>query len=265
MSRIAFHRPARLAPPRPPAEKIVLPAPPQARAQPGAALWTSLLLPLMSSVTMAAYLIAYRQAWLIAMAVGFVLVSVGITFLVRHQMRGEVAKAQRRLRERYFELLADARSRARAAAALRRLASAWTHPAPQRLWAIAARRRRVWERRAVDPDFLAVRFGVGRGPALMPVQVGPREDPMAEYDPGILAAARRLAAAAATVRPQAAVIDLARAGVVSLLGPAQRTRALARAVLCQIAVLRESRVSSAAREGNESIITRLVPGRGDWR
>ncbi|MEK8143002.1 hypothetical protein NKH18_14980 [Streptomyces sp. M10(2022)] len=57
-------------------------------------------------------------------------------------------------------------------------------PVPYRLWAIATARRRVWERRITDPDFLRVCVGVGKAPLSTPIRLATRNDPTVEYDPG---------------------------------------------------------------------------------
>src|SRR5882724_10625568 len=103
MSRVIFHRPARVLPPQLPTEPVVLAAPPQPVGKEGAAG-----------------------------------------------------------RDRYLEHLDEVRRAARQVAEDQRVIAAWSHPSPYRLWAIATQRRRVWERRSTDPDFLHVCVGVGR-------------------------------------------------------------------------------------------------------
>lgn len=236
MSRISFHRPARAVPPAVTAQPFTLPTVPQHQSGSGSPVMT-LLLPLMSSVAMAAYMISNGKPVLIIVGLAFVVGSVGAGLAMSHQMRSTKRKAKDRQRARYLDHLIEVRQAARQVAAGQRFAAAWIHPSPERLRAIACRRRRVWERRAADPDFLQVRLGLGQGPLAVPVQLGGRADPLADYDKEILAAAQRHARRLGTVGRQPALVDLANAAVVSLLGPPKRTRALARAVVCQIAVL----------------------------
>jgi DNA segregation ATPase FtsK/SpoIIIE, S-DNA-T family len=237
MSRISFHRPARAVPPAVPGQPFTLPAVPQYQGGGSGSAVMSLILPLMSSVAMAAYMISNGKPVLIIVGLAFVLSSVGAGLIMSHQMRSTKRKAKDRQRVRYLDHLVEVRQSARQVAALQRLAAAWVHPSPERLRAIAWRRRRVWERRTADPDFLHVRLGLGQGPLAAPVQLGGRSDPLADYDPEILVAAQRHARRLGTVGRQPAVVDLAGAAVVSLLGPQERIRALARAVVGQIAVL----------------------------
>jgi len=236
MSRIAFHRPARIIPPSVPEHKVTLATPPQLPAT-NNSNWLFLLLPLLSSVSMAAYLVSTGRRWMFFLGISFVVVSFAVTFGVRWQIRNSNRKARMRQHDRYLEYLTDIRKQARTAATHQRFAGLFGHPSPERLWAIAAGRRRVWERRAKDEDFLRVRVGSGRGPAAMQVKKPNRSDPTAEYEPRSQKAADDLVEVHATVGAQPAWLDLGRAGVVSLLGPPERVRATAGALLTQLAVL----------------------------
>ncbi|AEW94669.1 MULTISPECIES: type VII secretion protein EccC [Streptomycetaceae] len=237
MSRLVFHRPARVQPPELPTEPVVLAAPPQPVGKDSGTTWVMLLMPLLSSISMAAYMIVAGRRMLILLGITFVLLSVGVTVGVRMQMRGAQRKTRLRARDRYLQHLVEVRRTARQVAADQRLVSAWAHPSPYRLWAMAKRRHRVWERRPADPDFLRLRVGAGRAPLATPVRLATRNDPTVEYDPRARAAAERLVAATADVGHQPATVDLAEAGVVSVLGPAARASAVARALVTQAAVL----------------------------
>ncbi|MBE1533994.1 type VII secretion protein EccCa [Actinomadura algeriensis] len=237
MSRIAFHRPARMAPPPVPEDKLSIAAPPQMQPQNTMSSMVMLLLPLLTSVSMAAYLVSTGRRWMIILGVVFVVSAVGLTVGVHMQTRGRNRRTRDRHRERYLEYLGDIRGQARDVARVQRFAAAWVHPSPERLWAIAERRRRVWERRPGDPDHLRVRVGTGNGPLALTMTTNRRSDPSVEYDPRSLHAAEELVQTHGTVEGQPAWIDLGRAGVVSLLGPAAQTEAAAAALLCQLAVL----------------------------
>jgi S-DNA-T family DNA segregation ATPase FtsK/SpoIIIE len=236
MSRIIFHRPARVVPPQLPSDPVVLAAPPQPAGKDSNASWVMLLMPLLSSVSMAGYMIVAGKKMLILLGISFVLLSVGVTVGVRMQMRGTQRKAKTRARDLYLEHLTEVRRAARQVAADQRVVAAWQHPSPYRLRAIAARRRRVWERRNTDADFLRVRIGVGRAPLATPIRLATRNDPTVEYDSKAKTAAEQLVSSLASVGRQPAVIDLGRVGVVSVLGPAAKARAAARALVCQVAV-----------------------------
>ena len=138
-------------------------------------------------------------------------------------------------RRRFLAELAAIRDHGRALAAARRAAAAFVHPAPRELWGIATSRRRVWERRPDDADFLEVR--VGTGVAGLAAAVHPPVDSGPAYDPASWHAARRLRADLATVDEQPAVVDLRSCGVLEVRGPRAAAAGLVRAMLCQIAVL----------------------------
>src|ERR1700685_2813375 len=159
MSRVWLHRPARAMPPAVPDQPVVLPPVPQ-DDQRGAAGSTAmtLLLPIMSSIALAAYMISNGKPVLIIVGLSFVVCSVGAGVLMSQRSRGGRRKTKDRQRARYLDHLAEVRQTARQVAAEQRLAAAWVHPSPERLWAIARQRRRVWERRLADPDFLQVRL-----------------------------------------------------------------------------------------------------------
>ena len=237
MTRVRWHRPPRIDPPALPDARIAVAAPPQVPPSQGLSTWVTLLLPLLSSVSMAAYMIAYQKRAMILLGVGIVLLSVGLTFGVRWQMRSAARRTKDRYRQRYQDHLDEVADAGRELAAVQRDVAVAQHPSPARLWALAHRRRRVWERRPQDPDFLWLRVGVGRGPLAAPLQLNLRADPTVEYEPEALSAAQRVVARHGTVGRQPALIHLGGAGVVSVLGPGAATRAVARALLGQIAVL----------------------------
>ncbi|MDN3354938.1 type VII secretion protein EccCa [Actinomadura sp. DC4] len=226
-----------MAPPPVPAEKISLASPPQLPSQNGQYGMAMMVLPLLTSVSMAAYLMSTGRPWMFVLGVVFVLSSTGFTIGIRVQMRNKNRRQQEKHRERYLDYLAGIRKQARQIAQIQRFAAAWVHPSPQRLWAIATRRRRVWERRPADIDFLRVRVGSGDGPLASSLTVSRRTDPAVDYDPRSVHASEELVRVHGTVEDQPAWVDVGRAGVVSLLGPDEETRAAGTALLCQLAVL----------------------------
>src|SRR5215813_3681797 len=145
MSRIAFHRPARFLPPRLPDDKIVLPSPPEVPEGGNASGTIGMILPLISSVGMAGYMITFGRPILIAVGILFVVTSVSVTVAMRFQTKKTSRRANRRQRARYRVGVHEARVHARTVAAAQRMIAALTHPDPERLWAIATSRERVWE------------------------------------------------------------------------------------------------------------------------
>ncbi|HEY4022040.1 MAG TPA: type VII secretion protein EccCb [Pseudonocardiaceae bacterium] len=235
---MAFHRPARvMVPSLPEQQRFELPTPPTLpeKQSIGTVLMT-LLMPLLMSVSMAGYMITFGRPLLIVLGIAFVFVSVGATIGMRYAMRSASRKTLLKQRLRYRAHLADARESARQIAQTQREIAAYNHPSPDRLYAIATTYRRVWERRVTDPDFLRVRLGAGRAPLAVPIEFG-RLDPMTGYDRDALADARAVVDKFGTVGRQPAVVDLAKTGVLGLVGPSCVTRSQVRALLCQVAVL----------------------------
>jgi len=236
MSRIIFHRPARVLPPRLPTEPVILAAPPPPVGK-GGSDWMYLMVPLTSGIIAAAYISIGGRKSLILAGIGLALVPVVAILGMRQRTRGNQRKAKLRGRDGYLEHLVEVRRATRQIADDQRVIAAWSHPSPYRLWAIATQRRRVWERRSSDPDFLHVCVGVGRAPLATPIRLATRYDPAREYDSRSEDAAHRLIASLSTVGSQPAVVDLAATGVVSVLGPSGVARGVVRAMLCQIGVL----------------------------
>lgn len=237
MSRIAFHRPARFMPPRLPEDTITIPAPPQVPDGGGTSNLVTVVLPLLTAVGMAGYMISFGRPMLIVLGAVFVIVSIAVAVTTRMQSKKNNRRSSRRLRARYRAHLLEARVQARKIAVGQRLVAALTFPDPEQLWAIATSRDRVWERRPDDPDFLHVRLGLGRAELATPIQLGGKLDPLGDYDWESLTGVRRLIRRHAKVDGQPNVVNLGQAGVISLLGERQRTAALLRAIVCQIAVL----------------------------
>lgn len=273
MTRTSFHRPARTFPPSVPEQQVSLAAPPQKAAQNQAQTWLYMLLPLLSSISMAAYMVTFGRAWMIMLGIGFVIVSVGVTVLVRTQTRNAGRRTQYRQRDRYVEYLGDIRDQARESAAAQRAVSAFVHPSPRRLWAIATTGpRRVWERRPADADFMKLRLGIGRGAPAMRIALSRHSDPTTEHDPDAHRRAEQLSRDFETVSLQPAWVDLAGTGVLSLLGPEERTAELAGSLLLQLSVLHapdDVQVAALIRDESRSwawakwLPHARQPGRGD--
>ncbi len=156
----------------------------------------------------------------------------GVPYPGRLRKRGSASESRR-----YLEVLAEARQSARELARAHAAATSWQWPGPDRLWAIANERRRVWERRPGDRDFLILRAGLGPGPMVNAPRLATCDDSGARYDAKLLQAAQRVASSFATLGGEPATVDLVRAGVVSIVGAPQQARALGRALLTQLAVL----------------------------
>ncbi|WP_306204569.1 type VII secretion protein EccCa [Actinoplanes sp. RD1] len=237
MTRLAFHRPARMLLPQLPAQPVTLPNPPEPpKEAPGNNAW-SLVLPLLSSVGIAAYMVTFGKPALIIIGVLFFVTSTGAVIGLRLSQRSENSKQARKARARYRRHLALARDQAREVSTAQRAVATLADPDPLRLWSISTNRNRVWERRPGDGDFLQVRVGHGAVRLTTPLGLDPNLDPLGDWDWDSLQSAHRLIDRMGHVEDQPMVVDLGRAGVLSVVGDPARTEAVARAMLTQIAVL----------------------------
>ncbi|WFE25441.1 type VII secretion protein EccCa [Solwaraspora sp. WMMD791] len=232
-----LHRAARTGTPPLPQGRLTVAAPPTDTSANGGVALITLLLPLLSTIAMAGYMITIGHRWMVVAGIAFIVVSIVSTFGIRYQMSAHARRQRARQRIRYHQHLVGIRRDARGIAAAQRAAVAVAHPSPQRLLAIAWHRQRLWERRPTDPDFLWIRIGLGTGPLCVPVALSARADPMADTDPQLAAAAEEVVQQVGTVGRQPGLIDLGRAGVVSVIGPPTATRTVGRAILCQTAAL----------------------------
>jgi S-DNA-T family DNA segregation ATPase FtsK/SpoIIIE len=229
----AYHRPARAYPRPVPDVEVVVAAPP-ALPPSSVAGWTPYLLSLASGAGSVGLLLTvpgHKSPALLAILTGVAALSLGLGLLTHGQRR----RARRRQRERYRAYLDGLRRQLDIVAIAQREAAAWLHPELGRLWSLVARRERLWERRPTDDDFLAVRVGRGSVPLRCRVRLDLGGDPLAEHDPELLAAAQQLADDATALAGMPLVVPLGRYGVVAVTGAPQRSRALLRALLVQLA------------------------------
>ncbi|BBZ26921.1 type VII secretion protein EccC [Mycolicibacterium madagascariense] len=110
-----------------------------------------------------------------------------------------------------------------------------SHPNPEALWILAGGERR-WERRLGSEDVGQVRIGVGPRP-LGAAVVAPDLGPVEEQDPVTAGALVALLAARATVPGAPITVDLFAHGRIAVEGSPDAARDLARAMVCQLAVL----------------------------
>src|SRR5215217_6182182 len=238
-STSTVHRPVR-AYPRPPATGELTVAPPPAVGCKAAGLagWLQYLVPLAGSGGSVAFLFAFpgpRPAWLVALVVGAAVASVLAGLALRLVERRATRRARRQERARYLGHLDQTARRADHLAAAQLAATEHVHPDLPLLWATVERTDRLWERRPTDADFLTARVGRGPVPLATPVRLDRPADPLVEHDPELLGAAEQLVRRATCLPDAPVAVPLRRLGVIALTGPPDRTRALARAVVCELA------------------------------
>src|SRR5829696_7961678 len=271
-STSTVHRPVRAYPPPIPAAELTIAAPPALdRAGPGAAGWLQYLVPLVGSGGSMAFLFAFpgpRPAWLVALVVGAALASVAAGLGLRLAERRAARRARGRERSRYLAQLRQVALQADHLAAAQLAALDHLHPDPPALWAAATRTDRLWERRPTDTYFLTVRVGRGPVPLATRARLGPSSGPLTEHDPELLDAAEEVVRRTAWLPGAPMVVPLRQLRVLALTGPPQRTRALARSLVRELATfhapddLRLAVVHAPAVRGAWAWTSRLPHTRG---
>ncbi|RAX20317.1 cell division protein FtsK [Actinomyces sp. Z5] len=247
------HRPGRLHRPLELPEPTVVPAPPQlADTGAGQGFPFQMMLPLAGAGSSMLMMTLLRSNLIFALlgSVVMLVTMIGMLAATVSRRNGQ-ARQRRERRERYLDSLADAAVALEAAAGQLRQRAFRAHPAPQALaaWAVSPDRR--WERRRSDGDFLRLRLGTADLP--YPLAAMPRTEAVAQADPLLVQEARTLVDSYAVQYAMPATIDLDAAGEVSLIGPREVTRALARTLLVQAAVHHAPEDLHIALAYNESV------------
>ncbi|MDT5088781.1 MAG: segregation ATPase FtsK/SpoIIIE, family, partial [Mycobacterium sp.] len=234
---VEFVVPERLPPPVCETNDIAVPAPQEvAHPQPNSLIR---LLPIVTAVaTVGVMAAAYyarsmvaRNPSLLMFPVVMLMSAVATVLSGSDRRRGEINLR----RADYLDDLSTVRAAAVEAIAAQHESVLWHHPEPDTLWTLVGGRR-MWGRRAVDPDFCQVRIGVGTAP-LSRQLVAPTIDSLNRVDPVCTDALHRLLDTYSTVSNAPIVIALRGPAVVNVRGGAGQVRALLRAMVCQLAVL----------------------------
>ncbi len=212
-----FNRPARIRPAIADV-RVTLPAPPaQRECHPFP--WVQVVAPIVLALVVAGAL--RRPEFLLFAFMGPVLaVSNALSYRRRDAARSGDEQA------RYTAELAEAQSRITEAVSAEAASRREQFPGPDSVAAIAGGPgRRLWERRTTDPDAELVRVGLADRPASVAVTSRASDRPP---EPPVLTAVP-------------VTVDLAAAGVLGVAGPVSETRAVARWLVTQLAVLRSPR------------------------
>lgn len=232
-----FYRPARAYPPVLPAGEMVINAPPVIpMAQTGAIAWLQYLLPVVGSLGSLLFIFAFRANLFyviagIVMAVCSVGAGLGMGFVQRHML-----KKQRKIeRTFYLEYLSQCRRHLFALAKQQRMMGLRLYPDYQELAYRVERREYLWERRPEDYDFMQVRIGLGPVELCNHVRLDLGTSMMVQFVPDLKTHAESLVTEYAYLDDMPALISLRTIGTLAINGNPAQTRALTRALLCQIA------------------------------
>lgn len=237
MNSLRFHRAPRDYPAPLPTEEIVLVAPPAPYvAQGGAASWFQYLIPLFGVLGSVIFVIIYHNILMLIASGVMILGSVGGGIVVNVSQRRLQKRQSQEREQRYRDHLHERQATLDQMVQRQQEVQRQRDPEPTALLDLCSKRRRVWERRPRDYDFLQVRVGTGSQPLSAPLRLDGKGDPLQETT-ALRHEAEALVRHYAQVPSVPFTVDLAAGGVVSLCGEATVTRDLARALLCQIAAL----------------------------
>ncbi len=161
------------------------------------------------------------------------LVSMGGMFMGGGRSGGKKAAELNEERKDYFRYLGQLREDVQTTGTAQRAALEWSHPEPIALNRVVGTRR-MWERRPTDHDFGHVRVGVGSqrlATRLMPPETGPLED----LEPVATVALRRFVRTYSVVHALPTAVSLRSFAAINIEGARQETRALARAMVMELA------------------------------
>ncbi|QPL66012.1 type VII secretion protein EccCa [Streptomyces clavuligerus] len=239
MSTVLFRRPARRRGPDMPEGELRLQEPPGLPevTPDSSAVWNYLPMALMSVSMVLMYMRpgGSRSGVFIYLALVVMVISAAAMVLGQYVRRSSERKQQLNGERRdYLRYLRQVRRKVRKAVAEQQRALAWRHPAPDTLWSLVGTSR-LWERRPGDEDFGEARVAVGEQKLslrLAPLSTKPVED----LEPLSAHALRSFTRAYSTVPGQPIAVYLRTWARVLFRGDRERARALARAMVAQLAV-----------------------------
>ncbi len=227
----------RLAPPKVPAGKITLQAPPEIEAGDGVSSLLSSMMPMLGSVG-AIVMVTMNNASPTGFLTGgmFLLSSLGFVAVNGWRQRSQQQASTLSNRREYLAYLAELRNTVRVAGKQQRRAALWANPDPSSLIFLAEEKTRVWERSSDDPDFLNIRVGVTDQPLCLALEA-PELPPLAQLDPVSASAAHRFMVTHHTQRNLPQSIPLTEFSHVEVVGGEDDVRGIARALIMQAATL----------------------------
>ncbi|MDG3010007.1 type VII secretion protein EccCa [Rhodococcus sp. D2-41] len=237
MSTRAFVRKPRITPPRMPGGEVDLQPPPEIpRVVPGGMLGK--LMPVVMVVSMLGMVglmftsgVPSNPTTLLFPA----MMVVSMLGMLGSGGRGNGKKAGELNEERkdYFRYLGQVCDEVRLTGEQQRDAIEWSHPDPRTLIGLVGGRR-MWERRAADPDFCNVRLGFGHQQRLATKLASPETGPLEDLEPIASVSLRRFVRTHSVVHGLATAVSLRGFAAVSVEGDRAQARALVRSMVCQL-------------------------------
>lgn len=240
MGTQVFKRPARQKAPPEPRGEIVLDSPPELpeTTSGGGGGQALMILPMLAGIGAMALMMTARGSGNPIMMLAMGMMGISFMGMMLGNLGRQSGEKRRKLdgdRRDYQRYLVQVRRRVRKAVDQQRKAALWHHPDPGSLWCLALGTR-LWERRPSDVDHLAVR--IGRGPQKLSVTlVTPETKPVEDLEPISAGALRRFVGTHKIVPDLPVAVSLRAFGLVGVRGDADRARAMARAIVAQLATL----------------------------
>ncbi|MFJ4044113.1 type VII secretion protein EccCa [Microbacterium sp. NPDC089987] len=232
----------RLAPPRVPAGRLPVQAPPELQPNDGGMGVLGSLLPMLGSVGAIVMVTMSNQSVTGLLTGGmFLLSSLGFVAVNGWRQRSQRQAATLGARREYLAYLSELRQTVRVAARQQRRSGNWHLPAPSTLPYLAEERTRVWERGVNDADFLSVRVGTSDQPLCVTLEA-PELPPLAQLDPVAASAAHRFMLTHEVQKDLPLGVTLRDYARIEVTGDEDETRALARAMLLHAAAMHDPEV-----------------------
>ena len=232
-----FHRPPRDWPEPPPSDEYRIHAPPT-KPEPPTGGMVHAMFPAIGSFGLVAFALVYNNKLFLYIAIGLVCLSILLAVLIRWSQVRSVKKRRARNRRKYRMYLTRVERDLGRDAGAQLAAADRLYPDHEKLWAMALSRASLWERRASDADFLALRVGRGRVAHTRPVRLDIGDDPLAERELDLEDEASTVRRRWERVNDVPVTVDLRDARVVTLVGAPDSARALSRSLVSQLAVFR---------------------------
>jgi DNA segregation ATPase FtsK/SpoIIIE, S-DNA-T family len=216
---------------------VVIKSPPtvQQNRWTGAAGLLQYALPALGGLGSLVFVFVYRDNILfmvagIIMAVGFIGSGMGMYFLQRYWYN----KDRKQKRKLYLAYLEKVRTHLQGLSDKQDMTNRRLYPDYPDLARLVKQQTSLWERRPDDQDFLTVRIGTVPAPLSCHVSLEEKNDVLTEYEPELLTEAEALINKWRALHDMPALISLREIGVLTVIGKSAASRALTRALLCQI-------------------------------
>ncbi len=225
----------RLTPPAVPSGRVTVLPPPEITPSDGMGSVLSSALPMLGSVGSIVFISMAQPGGRGMIAGGmFLVTSLGFVAVNGWRQRSQHQAAVLGTRREYLAYLAELRDTVRQAARAQRRNAHWNNPEPTALAVVAEERTRVWERKPEHGDFMYARVGRCDQPLCLELEP-PETAPLAQLDPVSASAAHRFLMTHQLQHDLPFSMDLRSAARVEITGEEADARALARALVLQLA------------------------------